>query len=809
VYDAWKDLAYGVRTQLRTPAATAAVVLTLALGVAASTVAFSLLNSFAIRPLPVREPERLVRLYTSYVDGPRHFTVSYPDFLDMRDLDDVFGAVLAEEPVPMNLGVARTQERVWGERVSPGYFSVLGLRPAHGRFFAPEEEGGPGGEPVVVIGYGLWQRRFGGSRHVLGETLLLNAHVYRIVGVAPQGFQGINLGLFPDLWLPALRESGTAPPGREARGYFAMGRLKPGVTVDQSRVALEVLARQLERSYPATNQGVRFTVLPESAGRIHPLVRGGVLGFSGVLLAVAGLLLLLACANVAAVQLARGLSRRREVALRLALGAARVRIIRQLLTEGACLSFLAGGLGVLLAWVVTSVLSAVPLPTARGAPLVFDVGLDARVLCFSLLLAVSTGVLFGLAPALQASGLDLVAALKDGAAASGPQPSQLRNVLLAVQVGLSTVLLIGGGLFLRSLENAHRVDLGFDPTGLVVASVDLGPRGYGSAELVRSWRRLVERVAGSPGIESASLADRVPFEVNITTTSVGPQGGARPPGGGLTVDFAVVDTAYFRTMRIPLLEGRDFGERDDERSRPVAIVNDVLARRFWPEGGAVGQRLLAREGRLYEIVGIARESKHLTLGEEPRPYLYLPLGQNPASTLTVLAHGKSEPGVLLRELQDAVRALDESVSAYGVTTLSDRTKLAFLPATSGATVLTFVALVALLLTSVGLHGTLAQAVHRRVHEIGVRRALGAPNRSIVWLVVRQHVRLVGLGTAGGAAAGLLGSRLVGRFLYGVEAADPFAFGLGPAALALVSFLASWIPATRATRIEPAVALRHE
>jgi predicted permease len=804
----WKDVAFGARAHLKTPGATAAVVVTLSFGIAASTLTFSLLDRFFIRPLPVRDPERLVRIYTSYPHGPRHFTVSYPDYLDMRALEDVFAGVLVEEPVPMNLGVAAAYERVWGERVSPGYFSLLGIRPAHGRFFSREEEGGPAAEPVVVIGHDLWQRRFGGSRRVLGQTILLNARSYEIVGVAPRGFQGISLGVMPDLWLAALRESET-PGRREARGYFAMGRLQPGATVGASRAALEVLALQLERSYPASNRGLRFTVLPEREGRIHPVVRGGVQGFSVMLLAVAALVLLLACANVAAVQLARALSRRKEVALRLALGASRSRVVRQLLTEGAFLSLLAGGAGVALAWAVTGVLSAVPLPAARGAPLAFDLGLDARVLAFGLLVGVTTGILFGLTPALQASRFDLVAVLKEGAAAPGPRSSRLGSALVTVQVGLSMVLLIGGVLFLRSLQNAYRVDLGFDPASMVVASVDLGPRAYEAAELTRAWRRLVDRVASAPGMESVSLADRVPFEVNITTTSVTPEDHPAPEGEWPTIDYAIVDAGYFQTMRIPLLEGRDFLERDDDGSAPVAIANDAVARRFWPEGSAVGRRLLSREGRTFEVVGVARHSKHLMLGEEPKPYLYLPLRQNPAATLTVVARVKGDPGTSLRELRERMRAFDDEAPVYNVTTLSDRMRLAFLPATSGAAVLNTVALVALVLTAVGLYGTLAHTVDRRTYEIGVRRALGAQGRPIVWLVVRREVFLVALGMAGGAIVGYLGSRLLSRLLFGVGAGDPLAFGLAPALLLLVTVLAAWMPAFRATRIDPAVALRHE
>jgi predicted permease len=802
----WRDVAFGARARGRSKAATAAVVMTLALGIAATTVAFSVLNSFLIRPLPVRDPQRLVRVYTSYAAGPRHFTVSYPDYEDMRGLDRVFEGVLVEEPVPVALAADGSHERVWTERVSPGYFALLGLRPAHGRFFAPEEENASGGEALAVIGHGLWQRRFGGSLRVLGETLVLDGQPFPIIGVAPPGFHGINIGVFPDVWLPAMRTS-DGLRSRAARGSFAMARLRSGVGVAEAAAALDVLARRLETAYPESNTGIRFTTLPESEGRVHPLVRGGVLAFSSVLLAVATLVLLLACANAAGVELARALERRKEIAVRLAMGASRGRVVRQLFAEAAALSVLAGATGVALAWVVTRALRAIPLPTARGAPLAFEVGLDGRVLGVSILAAVTTGILCGLTPALEASRCDLVAALHGTAASFARR--RLHRALVTLQVGLSMALLVLGALFARSLHHARGMDLGFDPDGVAVATVDFGHRAGGPAAALSFWRTLVERLAASPAVESASLADRVPFEVNITAMPLRPEGRPVPERGWPTIDFAVVDAGYFRTMRIALLEGREFAAGDDGPARPVAIANEVLARRFWPGRSAVGQRLVPRAGPPYEVVGVVRESRYLTLGEEPKPYVYLPVGQGAAAALTLIARARGDPAALPGRMRETVRAVDDRVPVYDVGTLRDRMRLAFLPATSGAAVVNGLALVALSLTSVGLYGAVALAVARRTREIGIRRALGARAGAIVWLVARREVGTVGLGIAAGAGLGAVGSRLVNRVLYGVSPSDPLAFGVALLVLALVALLGSGIPALRAARIQPALALRRE
>ncbi|MCA1560855.1 MAG: ABC transporter permease [Acidobacteria bacterium] len=651
----WQDLVFGVRTQLKTPAVTLAVIITLAFAIAALNVAFSLVNSFFIRPLPVEAPERLVRIYSSVAGGMQYFTVSYADYADIRELSTVFSGVVVEAPVAVSLRASGANERVWGEQVSGDYFSVLGVRPAYGRFFAPEEAGPPGGHSVIVLSDGLWLRRFGGSRDVLDETVLINGEPCRVIGVAPEDFRGVTLGVRPELWRPASGDQNQ----RGGFGFFAMARLQPGVTLDQAALALDLLARQLQQSYPASNRGVRFAVLAESAGRVHPMARGSILGFSAIMVAVTTLLLLLACASVAGVLLVRAVSRRREIGVRIALGAARGRIVRQFLIESAALAALAGTAGLVLAWIASRVPSGIQLPTR--VPLSVDFGLDGRVLLFSLVVTVLTGVLFGLAPAFEGSRFDLVAMMKTGPVSSR-RGSWLRSALVAGQVGLAMALLIAGGLFLRSLQNVHRLDIGFDPRGVVMTAADPGLHGYSLADARQFWRRASDRITALPNTESVSLASTVPFHLDIQQISMGPERYQPPAEGGWpSIDVATVDSAYFRTMGIPLLEGRDFSERDTEASPAVVIVNDVLARRFWPGTGAVGKRVATSDGRQYEVIGVARRTKHLTIGEDPKPYVYFPWRQTDGRAMTILVRGTGDPGSLLRQVRDALHATDPTL----------------------------------------------------------------------------------------------------------------------------------------------------
>jgi predicted permease len=803
-----RDLSFAARTLRKTPAATLAVVATLGVTIAASGVAFALLDGFFIRRLPVREPQRLVRIYTDYARGPHHHTVSYSDFADIRELRGVFAGVLAEEPVPLSIGVGDAYQRLWGERVSAGYLSLLGVRPALGRSFSAAEHAA-GGAPVALLGHAFWKRRLGGSRDVLGRRLTVDGRPCTVVGVLPDGFRGTTLGLVPDLWVP-LASPAQGRADRGARASFVVGRLRPGVDLARAREALDLLASRLARSDPDTNLGVRFAVLPESAGRVHPLVRGGLLAFSTLLLAVAGLVLVLACCNIAAVLLARGLVRRREIAIRRALGARRRTIVRQLLVESALLAACGGLVGTFLAWALARLLSSLPLPRARGAALAFELGVDWRVVGFALVVTASAALLFGTLPALAASRLDVVTAMNDERATGGRWRTPLGSGLVAAQVVLSLVLLVGGGLFLQSLLHARRIDLGFDPRGVVVTDVDLPPAARGPGDARRFWEHLRDGVASLPAVASVTLADRVPFEIDITTMALAPEGYAPPGGSGWPiVDWARVDRGYFQTLGIPLLAGRDFAPRDDDRAPRVAVVDDTFARRFWPSRAALGRRFQARDGTRYEVIGVARPSKHLTLGEAPKPFVYLPASQGWAPTMTVIARGRGDLAALLGAVQGVVRAQDPAAPVYAGGTLGGRLGLAFLPAVAGAVVLNGMAVLALALTALGLYGTVAQGVGGRQREIGIRRALGASDGQVVRLVLAGAAGVVVAAAAVGTALGWVGAHLVRGLLYEVRGADLWVLVLAPVALALVALAATWAPVRRALRTEPVTALRLE
>lgn len=806
------DITYGLRSLMRSPGFAIPAILVLGLGIGASTAAFTVGNGLFLRPLPVEAPARLVRIYTHHGSGSPYFTISYPDYTDIEALQDVFSGVLVDKPIALSLSAGGRNERIWGYAVSGNYFTVLGVLPKLGRLFSSQETSAPGRDPVVVLSHGLWQRAFGGRPEILGESIALNGRPFTVIGIAPQGFHGTNLGLRPELWAPVTMEEQLTPglrtlDSRGSRGYFSMARLASGAGVEAARARLDILARQLQRAHPETNRGLTFTVIPEGAGRLHPMVRGAVLGFSGIVDMVVVLMLLLACANVAGLQLTRLASRRKEIGIRLALGASRYRIIRQLLLECLLLSAVGGAVGLVVVFAVPDVVSSLELPTDR--PLFFDLHVDARVLLFCSSLAILTGVLFGLAPALTASRPDLIGVLKGSTSPGGFRRSRSRAVLVAGQVTLSTVLLIGTGLFLRSLQNAHRVDMGFDPDGIAMMSIDLQLAGYDRDRGGSFWSRLLDRVSALPGIESTGLATAVPLDLNIVRTSVIPEGFEPPPDAGPPfIDFAAVDGGYFWTLRIPLLAGRFFQDPDKDASNPVAVVNDTLARQFWPDESALGKRLIFEKGVTREVIGVVKGGKYLTLGEDPRPYLYLPITRsNGAATLVIRASG--DPSRALAIAHREAEALDRTVPAYDAKTMKEHLGIALLPARAGAIVLGAFGTLALLLAALGLYGTLAYTVAQRTSEIGIRRALGARDAEIVALVVRQAIPVVAAGLATGVAVALATSRVMRGLLYGVSAHDPLAVVAAVAVFGAAAVTACVIPARRAARIEPMEALRCE
>jgi predicted permease len=805
-----RDLAFGLRTHLRTPLVTAVVVCTLALGIASAGVSFSLMNALFIRPLPIQGPDRFVRVYHQREGSPQVLPISYRELRDLGDLREVFAGAVAEQPAPFTLGAAGAYDRVWGEIVSERYFALLGVEPAYGRFFSTSEE--EIGEPVIVISHGLWQRRFGGNPEALNSHVRVDARLMRIIGVAPPAFRGTIVAFESDLWVPIrsapTRHSETAD--RADRGYFVIARLTEDSGAGRARAAVDALTHRLQQEYPATNRGIRLIAFPESEGRVPPPFRDGVLGFSTVAVAVALLVTAIACANVAGMMLARAAARRTEIGVRLALGASRRRIIAQLLTEAAMLSLAAGTIGVTVAFLLTQAVSRLQVPIARGASLSLDVTMDSRVLAVSFAVTVLTGVLFGLVPALEASRPNLVGILKAGGPGSGRHRSLAGRIFLAAQIALSMLLLITGGLFVRSLQHGRAIDLGFDPANVVTSAVDIRGSGYSPAETQGFWTTLIDEIRRLPMTESASLTARLPLELGIVTLSIGPEG-FQPAGdrGWPSSEFAVVDPDFFDTLRIPLVDGRDFTDRDTGGAPPVIIVNDVVARQFWGEHRAVGRHVINPEGERFEVVGEVRRSKYLSVGEDPKPYVYFPLRQGMSHAMTIVARGTGDSAAHIRAIVAAVRRFDPTAPLFDVAPMSDRVTRSLAATSGGVAGLGIISLMALALTSLGLFGAVAQSVGRRTYEIGVRRALGAPDRNVIWVVVRDVVILVAAGLLLGIALALVAGRALRVLLYNVNPSDPLVFFTAPLVLLLVALVSAWLPTYRATRINAATALRYD
>lgn len=810
----FSDVTFGIRTALKTPVASLVIVATLAMGIAATSVSFSLVNGLFIRPLPIDRPGQFVRLYNSYRRGFQYFTFSYPDFVDMRELRAVFADAVAEQPEAFSIGTSGASERIWGELVSDRYFQVLGVTPSVGRAFTASEDSTPGGDAVVILSDGLSRRVFASAAQAVTRALVINGQSFRVVGVAPAGFTGTTLGFVADLWIPSELETRIRPAAtlrnRGMRGWFGMARLTPHATIDQARSALGILAERLEREHPDSNTGVGFTALRESDGRIFPMLRGSVVGLSAVTITVSLLVLIIACANVAGLLLVRASARRSEIGIRIALGATRSRIVGQLLTESALLMAIAGALGVAITWQLTRLLAAVRVTIARGAPVSVDVSVDARVLAVSVAAMAASCLLFGLAPALEAAKADVIGALKQ-VPARGSRSSRSRAALVGVQVAVSAALLAGGGLFLRSLQHGRAVDLGFDPNRLATASIDVSLHGYSRDESDAFWQKLIAAVRRLPRTEAASLATRLPLDLGITRIPLGPDGYRPPDGEGWpSTELARVDTDYFRTLKLPLVEGREFTDTDRMQSRPVVIVNEFVARQYWPGvRSVVGKYVTTPEGERFEVVGVARLSKYFSIGEDPRPYVYFPLRQGGARTTTIVARTSSDDAEYVRRMVAAIRDLDPLVPVYDVTTMRSRVATSLAPTTGGAAALSVVGVLALILTSLGLYGIIAQTVSGRTYEIGVRRALGARDGDVITLVVRDALVMVIAGVACGLAAAVTGAPLLRAVLYDVNPADPVVFGTAPGVLLAVSAAAAFVPAWRAIRINAATALRHD
>src|SRR6266850_37539 len=816
-----QDVRYGLRMLLRNPGFTVVAVLSLALGIGANTTIFTLVNTVLLNPIPVRDPQTLVSMFTTDEKNKNNvfnfFGVSNPNYKDYRDQNRSFVEMAAYGGVPINLSGGGEPEQINGNIVSGNFFSLLGVQPALGRSFLPEEDKVDGAHPVTLLSDKLWKRRFASDASIVGKPITLNGQAYTVVGVAPPGFQGVNTLGGPDLWVPVAMHgqilSGIFAENYEERRaliFNVIARLKPGVTMSQAEGELRTIATRLEKEYPTPNGGRSVTLLPLSQTTVNPNIRRVFVVAGGLLMTIVGIVLLIACANVANLLLARATARRKEIAIRLSMGAGRIRLVRQLMTESVVLALLGGAAGLLVAfWARDLLLASRPPQFFIGQ---IDLNLDARVLLFTLRVSLLTGIVFGVVPALQASRPDLVVELKERTGQPGHSGRRvnLRNILVVAQVALSFVSLIGAGLFLRSLRNTERIDPGFDAKNLLTVQFDVGAQGFDRVRGEEYHRRVLETVRAIPGVRSAALSANLPMGGGFGRT-VYPEGQEASTGAaGQFTNANEISVGYFDTVGISLLRGRDINDMDREGAPRVVVINDAMAKQFWKGQDALGKRFKFFGDTEYrQVVGVVENTKVFTLGEDPQPQAYIPVLQlfNPAMTLNVRA--RTDGSTLLPGVRREVQALQPTMPLTNVQTAEDLIAQVLWAPRMGAALLGIFGLIALTLAAIGIYGVMSYSVNQRTVEFGLRMALGARPADVLGLVLRQGMLLVACGLLIGILTSLAASRLVGTLLVGMSATDPMTFGLISLLLAAVAALAGYVPARRATRVDPMVALRYE
>jgi predicted permease len=814
------DLRFAVRLLSRNPGLTLVAVLSLGLGIGANTTIFTLVNEVFLRPLPLEAPDRLVSVFTTDERNRQNafgafMPTSRPNFEDLRDGNEVFESLVAHGFTGVSLSGNGEPEQVPAEIVSTGYFRTLGAPTAVGRGFVPDEEHTVGASPVTVLSYGLWQRRYGGDPAIVGRTITINGRAFTVVGVAGEAFKGTNAIGGGQLWVPftTFRETTSGFyldnwDSRRALLFQVTGRLKPGVGLHQARANMSAVAATLASEYANDNSGRSVNLVPLAEATINPAFRGTLVTAGGLLMVIVGLVLLVACANVANLLLARAAARRQEIAVRLSLGASRGRLFRQLLIESTVLGALGGVAGFVIALWARAALQALRPPFLPDDALAMTV--DGTVLLFTAAVALATGLLFGLVPALQFSRPDLAVELKDRSS----QPSgsgrrvTARNALVVAQIALSFVALIGAGLFLRSLDRARAIDPGFDADRLAVLSFDLATQGMPLDAALDRQQRILERVRGIAGVERAAYATTTPLGGGGFSRSVFLEGqDTSDPRNGRLVQVSGVGEGYLATMGIPLMRGRDFTAADTAQSSQVVIINETMARQFWPDQEATGRRFrFFRDEQITEVIGVARDSKYNFLGEDPQPFIYRPLLQDAQTAVTLTLRSPS-PDAALGTTRAVVQQMEPNMPLVGVFTMANVFDQALWAPQMGALLLVVFGGLALLLASIGVYGVMAYAVSQRTRELGIRLALGASGSEVRGMVLRQGLTLAALGIAVGLAVALLLTNLVSTLLYDVSATDPVTFTVIPVVLVAVATLAIFIPARRASRVDPVIALR--
>lgn len=809
-----QDVRYGLRMIAKAPGFTVLALLALALGICANTTIFSFINGLVLRPLTgVEEPERLVAVYTSDYSSGLYGGSSYPDYLDFRNQADAFDDLAAHQQESLNLtGEGAEAQRVRGAYVTANYFAVLGVNARLGRTLQSSEDTQIA-SPAVVISDEYWQRVFNSDPNTVGRTIKLNGRSYTIVGVTDPVFRGLRLGSPTELYLAMPAHPSFSEAERGSRGIEIVGRLKPGVTLAQAQTQLTTIAARLAQAYPETNLGTidrpnepkPITAVQE--GRLHPEGKAAVWRISVLLFGVVGLVLLIACANVANLLLARASVRRREIAVRLAVGASRVRLVRQLLTESVLLALMGGALGLLLTqWTARALPAFFPANELGG----LDLSLDWRVLVFTLGVSMLTGLVFGLAPALQTTRPDLVSSLKDEALGSSNQRFRrigLRDVLVISQLALSLVLLISAALFVRSLRYAVNFDPGFAAQNLITASTHTSGAKLNRQQGQAFHQQMLERVSNVPGVSAATFSAIVPITGGGQRRIIVLEGYQPQPNEDMELNTNVVGPGYFRTMKIPIVRGRDFGPEDRLEGQKVVIINEELAHRYF-NGDALGKRVRV-EGEFRPIVGIARTAKYRNLREEPLPFIYLPLAQEHQPDMTLIVRTAGDPGAMLGTLRNEMHAVDKAVPIHSVQVMSELISDQLAVDRMIAVLLSIFGGVALLLAAIGIYGVMGYAVAQRTREIGIRVALGAERNDILSMIVRRGLKLTLIGTGIGLVLALALTRVLKSLLFGVSATDPLTFSAIMTLLFGVALLACYVPARRATKVDPVVALRNE
>jgi putative ABC transport system permease protein len=797
----WQDLRYGARMLMKKPGFTLIATLTLALGIGANTAIFSVVNAVLVRALPYHNPGRMIMLFATSADGQRD-TMSIQEMREFqaqsRSLEDLTGFISQS----INLTGGERPDRVRGAYVAANFFQVFNLNPVVGRTFAPGEDG-VGAEKVVVVNEKIWQERLGGDPNLNGKKLILNGEPFSVIGVVPANFKQ-PLDFEVEVWMGAAVFPGNTAQ-RDFRWLLGVGHLKPGAGLAQAQAEMNAIANRLALAYPGENTGRGATV-----EYFHEFMVGRLRRMLYLLFAAVGAILLIACANLANLLLARGLSRRREIAVRAALGAGKWRLIRQLLTEASLLGLAGGGLGLLLAQWGLEALRRLPQNFVSGE----EVKVDISVLLFTLAVAVVTGWLFGLAPAVQLARPELHTMLKEGGrgGGEGAKWNRVRGAFVVTQVALSLLLLVGGGLLIRSFDKLLRVDPGFKPENLLTLEYRLPRNKYQQSEAQWNFhRQVVERIREVPGVKSASLVRGLPFSGNGGSASVIlPDREIPPKGKEPVVRFGTAMPNYFETMGIPLIKGRLFNERDQLNAPHVFVISQTMARRFWPDQDPVGKQVkIPDDGVTGMVVGVVGDAKHYWLDEEAQPQMYDAYSQSPGIFATVVVRTTVEPMSLAEPVRQAVWKVDGDQPMWKARTLESLIDRSMADRRFLMVLMGVFAALALALTIIGLYGVMSYAVSQRTQEIGVRMALGAGAGNIHRMVLRQGMKLVLIGVAGGLAAAWSLTRLMANLLFGVTATDPLTFGSISLALTLVALLACWIPARRATKVDPIIALRYE